>query len=226
MLNKLILVGFILLVLIGIFTLLNNQNKNSTPVAFGSGGIYKAQVLGSSASVAGSLSLPALSQRDKLQYQDEAEFKTWSASACSATATAAILNSYGKTVRTTDVLAIMREKKSISTAAGLYDYNVFNVIAERYNLKAQVRQGGDIENHFNVLLDYIKNGTPVLMAVQDSTFFPNGHFISAFQLNADDTISVINPDPLPGRPVLQNWSIAALKTYFGRAPTSVVFFPK
>lgn len=220
----LILLGFIALALLIISSMLSR--KEGDKVAFfggDSGGLFRAQVAGISSDLGG-LTLPAFSQRDRQQYLDDAEYNLWSASACSATATAALLNGLGKQVRTSDVLAIMRENNAISPDRGLYDYSVFKKIGDRFNLRTDYREGGDLNSHFNSIISNLKSGTPVIINVIDAQFFPNGHFIAAFRYNSDDTVSVVNPDPLPGRPVIQNWTVDALKTYFSRSPRSAAFF--
>ncbi|MEI7554486.1 C39 family peptidase [Candidatus Chlorohelix sp.] len=225
-LNMLILLGFIGLALLIISSMLNR--KESDKVAFfggESGGLFQAQVAGISADL-GELMLPAFSQRDRQQYLNEDEYKLWSASACSATATAALLNGLGKPIRTSDVLAIMRENNAIRPESGLYDYSVFKKIGDRFNLRTDYREGGDLNSHFNSIITNLKNGIPVIINVIDAQFFPNGHFVAAFRYNSDDTVSMVNPDPLPGRPVIQNWNQSALKTYFSRSPRSAAFFPK
>lgn len=176
--------------------------------------------------VARGLAIPAFSQRDRSQYNDDAEFRTWSPSSCSATATAAVLNGYGKSVRTTDILGIMRSNNAISAAAGLLDAGIFNKIATQFDLKALINRDGNVDAHVDNLLNYVKQGTPVMANILDPTFFPGGHYVVLVRLNDDNTIAVVNPDPAVGKTVSQNWPLEAFKTYFGRTHLSVVFLPR
>ncbi len=226
MLNKIILVCFILLAGLVILILLSNRDsQGSRYVTSSSGGVYNAQLLGTS-NQGQNTGLLGFSQRDPGQYSNVDEYKTWSPSACSAAAIASIFSNQGKSVRTTDILAIMRDRKAITASSGLFDYSVFNTVASRYNLRADLNESRDLDSHFNRILDYLSKGTPVLINVQDRSFFPNGHFIAAFRLNPDNTVTVTNSDPEPGRPVVQDWPIDALKTYFSRTYRSVAFLGK
>jgi len=226
MLNKIILVCFIMLVGLVILILLSNHDSPTNRfVTNSSGGIYNAQMMGAS-SLSQNTGLLGYSQRDPGQYASTDEYKTWSPSACSAAAIAAIFSNQGKTVRTTDILSIMRDRKAITASSGLFDYSIFSTVASRYNLRADLDESHDLDSHFNRILDYLGKGTPVLINVQDRSFFPNGHFIAAFRLNPDNTVTVTNSDPEPGRPVVQDWPVDALKTYFSRTYRSVVFLGK
>jgi hypothetical protein len=227
LLNVLILLGFIGLVIMALLNMFRSGKADGVVAFFGnsSGGVYSAQMM-SSGSTSTGLSLPGLSQRDINQYRTEEEHKLWSPSACSATATAAVLNSLGFKVRTVDVLDIMRESKAISPSNGLYDYTVFKIIGDRYNLRTDYREGGNIDAHYEWILDNIRKGNPVIINVRDPQYFPNGHFIAGFKINTDNTVSVVNSDPVPGSSVIQNWPVDALKTYFSRVPRSAVYFPR
>ena len=119
--NKLIVVGVIAL---AIFVSLSLLSKNTTrsktnwfiqSASVGQPGMINAQIVGSNGdntttstnvnkavAMGGSftktvarVNLPAISQRDKSQYANDDEWRTWAPSACSAASIAAVLNGYG-----------------------------------------------------------------------------------------------------------------------------------
>ncbi len=224
-----ILLGFGLVVVFAIFAVMGGIRKapniNVVDVN-GLGAVINAQIVGQVNPATGvSLSFPAISQRDKLQYQNEAEWRQWSASACSASAVASVLNGFGKNVKVTDVLNLMRDEGAISSSGGLFRYGVFNSIGAKYGLKVRYSESKDLDQHFDSIMNALQKGYPVVINIQDNTYFPNGHFIVAVRSNADNTISVINPDPAPGKPVSQEWSRDSLKTYFSRSLRSAIYTP-
>ncbi|HEX2914694.1 MAG TPA: C39 family peptidase, partial [Chloroflexia bacterium] len=115
------------------------------------------------------------------------------------------------------------QQNAIKAGAGLYRYDVFTSIASKYGLKAVYSEDKNVDAHFNQVLSYLKQGEPVIMNVLDPTYFPAGHFVVATGINSDGTIAVMNPDPVGGKSVEQNWPQDALKLYFGRMARSAVF---
>jgi Peptidase_C39 like family len=225
-LNSLILIGFIVLIISALFILTTKREQGEELVILSGGNfrIMDVNVAGGS-TILTNLAMPAISQRDPLQYNSPDEFQTWSPSSCSAASIAAIFSGFGKTARTADILSIMRDEKAISPQLGLYDYSVFEKVARKYGMKSSLNESRNLDAHFNNIVESLRKGTPVLVNVRDATFFPNGHFVVAARLNPDNTITVINPDPARGRPVVQEWTMDSTKTYFSRAMRSVVFVP-
>ncbi len=225
-LNWLILLVVVALIGLAGYALLSGRGKS--PVIWdgsGIGSVINAQVVGSNnAAIGQSLSFPAISQRDKGQYLSETEWREWSPSACSAAALTAVLNGYGKGVKISDVLNFMRDQNAISSSRGLYSYGVFSSIATKYGLRAEYSESKDLETHYSKIITALNQGYPVVVNIQDSNYFPNGHFIVAVKNNPDtDTISIINPDPEKGKSVAQEWSRATFKTYFSRALRSAIY---
>jgi hypothetical protein len=165
----------------------------------------------------------AISQRDPSQYLNDTEFRTWSPSACSAASTAAALGAFGFSVKISDVIALMQAKGGISPRFGLSDYTNFASVAQKYGVHAFLDENHDLETHFNSILTQVRTNHPVIVNVQDSTYFPAGHFIVVYHVNDDSTVEVMNPDPGPGHSVLQEWPFDALKLYFSRTMRSVLF---
>ncbi len=223
-LNALIIVGFLALVILFALVVFGSHKEEvSSWVGLGEGGsVIDAQIVGVNPAPAppglvagtGGGRFPAISQRDKSQYADEAEWRTWAASSCSAAALSSVLNGYGKSVRVTDVLAYLQEQNAIKPNMGLYRYDVFASISAKYGLKAAYSEDKDLEAHFNRILDYLKRGVPVIINVYDPAYFPGGHFIVATGLNPDGTAAIINPDPARDKTVSQNWPLDGLKRYF------------
>ncbi|HEX2913410.1 MAG TPA: hypothetical protein VH186_21585, partial [Chloroflexia bacterium] len=120
--NKLLVVGAFALAILVILTVLSGHNSSdSNYIAFAStsgGSAVNAQVIGvSSGSSSNSATLnsaasnnlvglrfPAVSQRDRNQYKDDAEWRTWASSACSAASLTSVLNGFGINVHISDVL--------------------------------------------------------------------------------------------------------------------------
>jgi len=221
-----ILLGFGAIVVIAAMALISGRRQ--APVTIDMSGIgpaINAQIVGATNPSTGvALTFPAVWQRDKGQYASEAEWREWSASACSAAALTSVLNGYGKVVKVTDVLGMMREQGSISSSGGLFRYGVFGTIATKYGLKAEYSESKDLNSHFDSIMAGLAKGYPVIINVQDNTYFPNGHFIVAVKASADNnTVSVINPDPTRGKQVLQEWQRDDLKTYFSRSLRSAIY---
>lgn len=225
-LNSLILLGFIVLIGFAAFVVLNQRDKGEELVILSGGNfrIIDANIAGGTI-ILTNLAMPAISQRDPRQYNTTEEFQTWSPSSCSAASIAAIFSGFGKNIRTTDILTIMRNEKAISAQLGLYDYTVFEKVARQYNMKSSLNESRNLDAHFNSIVETVRKGTPVLVNVRDSVYFPNGHFVVAARLNPNNTLTIINPDPARGFPVIQEWSLDSTKTYFSRVMRSVVFYP-
>lgn len=226
-LTWLTLLGFGAVILLALFGVLSGSRKAPSVMIDTSniGAGFNAQVAGNTTnpSTGTILSFPAISQRDKSQYNSDAEWREWAASACSAAAMTSVLNGFGKQVKVSDVLAMMREQNSISSSGGLYRYGVFSSIGGKYGLKVQYSEDKDVNRHFDKIMAALAQGSPVIVNIQDATFFPNGHFIVAVRSNPDGTVSVLNPDPERGKPVSQEWPRDTLKTYFSRSLRSAIF---
>ena len=162
-------------------------------------------------------------QRDPDQYANTDELKLWSPSACSVAATASVLAAFGQKVKVSDILPLMQSKGGLSPRSGLSDYNTFGFVAQRYGLHAILDENHDLEAHYNSILSQLKANQPVIVNVQDSTYFPSGHFVVAYRLNDDGSIAVMNPDPTAGKTVLQSWSPEGFKLYFSRTMRSILF---
>ncbi|MEI6043411.1 MAG: C39 family peptidase [Chloroflexota bacterium] len=224
-LNWLTLFTFAMLVGLAVFALLSGSRQ--PPFVLDSsnlGGGINAQIIGSTNPVTGvSLTFPAISQRDKRQYSSEAEWKEWSPSACAPAVMVSVLNGYGKQVKISEVLGLMRDQGAISTSQGLFKYGVFSSIASKYGLRTDYSESKDLNRHFDSVIAAVQKGSPVIMNIQDATYFPNGHFIVAVRVNLNETVSVINPDPERGKSVALEWPTATLKTYFSRSLRSAIF---
>src|SRR5260370_24072514 len=61
------------------------------------------------------------SQLDPTQYASSQEYDTWAASACSAASMTEVLNTYGRTLRITDVLQVESTVHAISPELGLLE---------------------------------------------------------------------------------------------------------
>lgn len=168
---------------------------------------------------------PGVWQRDKTQYINDAEWQTWAPSACSAASLASVLISYGHPVRITDVLYQFRQLGAIKSSVGLYKYDVFNTVASQYGLKVIYSEDKDLDAHFARVLDFLKQGYPVILNVRDPVYFPDGHFVVANGINADGTVAIMNPDPTDDKGVNQNWTQDSLKLYFGRMKRSAAVLP-
>lgn len=168
---------------------------------------------------------PAIWQRDKAQYNSDAEWKTWSNSACSAAALSSVLIGYGHPVRITDVLYQFQQEKAIKSSVGLYKYDVFNNVAAQFSLKVIYSEDKDLDAHFGRVLDYLKQSYPVILNVLDPVYFPDGHFVVATGLNPDGTVAIMNPDPTGGAGINQNWTQDGLKLYFSRMKRSAAVMP-
>jgi hypothetical protein len=190
---------------------------NATPVA--------PTAIPETAAASGKPVFPAIWQRDKAQYNSDAEWKTWSPSACSAAALSSVLIGYGHPVRITDVLYQFQQEKAIKSSVGLFKYDVFNNVASQFGLKVIYSEDKDLEAHFGRVLDFLKQGYPVILNVLDPVYFPDGHFIVATGLNPDGTVAIMNPDPTGGSQVNQNWTQDSLKLYFSRMKRSAAVLP-
>lgn len=172
-----------------------------------------------------SVKFPAISQRDKNQYNSEEEWRTWSPSSCSAAAITSVLVGYGKNVRITDVLSYLKDWNAITARAGLHRYDVFSKMAELNGLRAVYSENKNLDSHLESVLGYLRQGYPVILNVYDPQYFPGGHFVVGTGINSDGTILIMNSDPASGKSVYQNWPLDGLKQYFTRTPRSAAILP-
>ncbi len=169
---------------------------------------------------------PLISQRDKSQYNSEAEWKEWSPSACSAASLVAVLNGFGVPTRITDILWLMQQERAINASKGLFDYGVLSSIPSKFGLRGEYSEDKDLDRHFESILNGLRLGKPVVINVWDAVYFPGGHFVVATHLNPDNTVSIINPDPVPGSSPAQDWPLEGLKLYFSRTTRSSIISPE
>src|SRR3712207_3265039 len=152
--NKLLVVLFLAVAVFVVLNLLSSRNSSEGGIwlpGSSQGQVVSAQVVDSNgapvtvvssnngggggairAASGGGGRFPAVWQRDKAQYSTEAEWRTWAASACSAAALTSVLNGYGNSLKVTNVLEYLQQQNAIKAGAGLFRYDVFNSIANKY----------------------------------------------------------------------------------------------
>lgn len=165
----------------------------------------------------------AVWQLDPNQYANLDQYKLWSGSTCSVASLVSVLTAYGHKVSISQVLSIMLTRGGISPEAGLSNYGNFDYVAQLFGLHATVDENPNLDQHFNSILTQLQSNQLVIVNVQDSTYFPNGHFMVAYHLNTDGTVAIMNPYAAPGQSVFQNWPLTTLKLFFSRTSRSVTF---
>lgn len=252
MLNKAILVVVIILLILAVVQLTNHKNDNQgnsvaivAPLASGNsfatgGGEINAQVSTwngnswqSNALTNPSANLTNLNssqikigqvwQRDPTQYSSNSQFAAWNPSACSAASLASVLAAFGHKVTIGDLIPLMQNQGGFSPVSGLSNYTMFSTVAQHYGLHAVLDESKDVDSHFAAIITQLQAHQLVIINVQDPTYFPNGHFIVAYGLNADGTVAIMNSDPGSSGKVLQSWSLEGLKLYFSRTLRSIAF---
>ena len=115
--------------------------------------------------------LVRLDSASRTQYRTDYQWQVWSYSSCSAMAMTMVMNSYGRHLNPGDVL---QEELNL----GVWDVNLGLLREEGIAITAAYYGFNTSANHTRTLQDIItlgNNGTPVIVGVRDSYYYPGGH---------------------------------------------------
>lgn len=138
--------------------------------------------------------LARLAQSDPHQYVTQHEEQTWSASDCSATAMAEVINFYGHAYRIHDVLAVESQLGEITPQQGLL---------EDVGIQRTVARFGFVTSWgYRLTLDQViglaTHGTPVIVSfpsAKSAPLYPGGHVLVVVGGNAS-TVFVVDSSRL------------------------------
>ncbi len=105
------------------------------------------------------------------QYRTDYQWQVWSFSSCSGIAMTTVMNSYGRNFIAGDVL---QEELNL----GVWDVNLGLLREDGIAMTAAYYGFDTSANHTRTLQDIItlgNNGTPVIVGVRDSYYYPGGH---------------------------------------------------
>jgi len=121
--------------------------------------------------VAASARLVRLDSASRAQYRTDYQWQVWSYSSCSGMAMTMVMNAYGRHLIAGDVL-----QKELNL--GVWDVNLGLLREEGIAMTASYYGFDTNANHTRTLQDIImlgNKGTPVIVGVRDSYYYPGGH---------------------------------------------------
>ena len=113
-----------------------------------------------------------ISQLDPQQYRSNAEYTTWAYSTCSTAAMTEVLNSYGRHLRITDVLAVESSIGAITPQVGLVADDGIARTAARFGFHTQ----WGYQYSLDQVIDLANQGTPVIVGFPPERY-PGGHLL-------------------------------------------------
>ncbi len=134
-----------------------------------------------------SLRLVRIDSATRAQYRTDYQWEVWSFSSCSGISMTMVMNSYGRNLIASDVL---QEELNL----GVWDVNLGLLREEGIAMTAAYYGFDTSANHTRTLQDIItlgNNGTPVIVSVRDSYYYPGGHI---FVVRGGDALNVYIAD--------------------------------
>lgn len=127
----------------------------------GGGGGKAIQEMTTSTTMNASASIARISQDDSRQYASQAEYRTWSPSACSATSMTEVINAYGHTYQITDILQKERAAGQISVDQGLlYGASSIAATVKSFGFTSEDKSGSSLDS----LISIANAGQPLLVS--------------------------------------------------------------
>jgi phosphate/sulfate permease len=105
------------------------------------------------------------------QYHTDYEWQFWSYSSCSGFAMAEVMNAYGRHLIAADVLEEEQRLGVWSVYGGLLNNQGIVETANYFGFNASLSNSLTLQQ----LIVISDKGTPVIVSVQDKTYFPSGH---------------------------------------------------
>jgi hypothetical protein len=105
------------------------------------------------------------------QYHTDYEWQVWSYSSCSGFAIAEVMDAYGRHLLAADVLEEEQRLGVWSVSGGLLNNQGIVWTANYFGFNASLSNSLSLQQ----LIAISDKGTPVIVSVQDKTYFPGGH---------------------------------------------------
>nr|BBH95674.1 hypothetical protein KTA_38730 [Thermogemmatispora argillosa] len=124
------------------------------------------------------------------QYYTDYQWQVWSYSSCSGIALEEVMNAYGRHLIAADVLQVELQLGVWDVQLGLLREEGIAMTANYFGFNASL-------SHTRTLQDIISianNGTPVIVSIRDSYYFPGGHI---FVIRGGDSQYVYTVDSSP-----------------------------
>jgi hypothetical protein len=120
------------------------------------------------------MNVARLDQNSIGQYNDAAEYNTWSGAACSAAASAEVLNFYAGREKYSvhDVLKVEMDNGDISSHLGLLSHSSLARVAAHYHFNAVLNESDTLDH----VIEVAKSGHPVIVNWPPDRF-AGGHFV-------------------------------------------------
>jgi hypothetical protein len=107
------------------------------------------------------------------QYHTDYEWQFWSYSSCSGFAMTEVMNAYGRHLIAADVLEEEQRLGVWSVYGGLLNNQGIAETANYFGFNASLSNSLTLQD----IIVISDKGTPVIVSVQDKTYFPNGHVL-------------------------------------------------
>ncbi|GHO42930.1 C39 family peptidase [Ktedonospora formicarum] len=127
---------------------------------------------------------------DPNQYRNTYQLQTWSYSSCSGIALEMVMNSYGRQLIASDILQKELELGVWDVNLGLLREDGIAMTANYYGFNASAGRTRTLQQ----VIDAANSGSPVIVSVRDSYYFPGGHF---FVIRGGDSQNVYIADSAP-----------------------------
>lgn len=127
---------------------------------------------------------------DPSQYYNTYQLQTWSYSSCSGIALEMVMNAYGRHLIAADVLQKELELGVWNVDLGLLREEGITMTASSFGFNANAGRTRTLQQ----VIDAANSGSPVIVSVRDSYYFPGGHF---FVIRGGDSQNVYIADSAP-----------------------------
>lgn len=127
---------------------------------------------------------------DPHQYANLYQLQVWSYSSCSGIALEMVMNAYGRHLIASDVLTQELKLGVWDVNLGLLREEGIAMTADSYGFNASAGRTRTLQQ----VIDSANSGSPVIVSVRDSFYFPGGHF---FVIRGGDSQNVYIADSAP-----------------------------
>ncbi|QBD78190.1 hypothetical protein EPA93_20180 [Ktedonosporobacter rubrisoli] len=137
-----------------------------------------------------SIRLVRIDSAARNQYYTNYQWQVWAYSSCSGIAMEMVMNSYGRHLIAADILQEELDLGVWNVQLGLLREEGIAMTAAHYGFKADLSHARTLQD----VIDIANKGTPVIVSVRDSHYYPGGHI---FVLRGGDGQNVSIADSSP-----------------------------
>jgi hypothetical protein len=124
------------------------------------------------------------------QYYTDYQWQVWSYASCSGIALEEVMNAYGRHLIAADVLQVELQLGVWDVRLGLLTEQGIALTANYFGFAASLSHSRSLKE----IIAIANGGTPVIVSVRDSTYFPGGH-IFVVRGGDDQSVSIVDSSP-------------------------------